>query len=502
MTDPGVILLPYQQRWMEDGARVRVYEKSRRIGISWDVACESTLDASERDGCDTWFISYNKDMSKEFIRDCAGWAKHFGAVGADVGEEVITDEDKEILTFFIRFRSGFRVTALSSRPTNLRYKKGHIVIDEAAHHDDLDGLLKAAMAVFMWGGRSRVDIISTHNGVDNAFNKLVTDIKAGRLDYSLHRTTIDDALEEGLYKRICLVNGDEWSKSKEARWRAWLFGFYGDSAREELLCIPSRSGGVYISRDLIEKRMSRDGVVVRLTLPSEFVLWSEEARTGHVEQWLRENVAQHLTKFDKDLLSFFGEDFGRVSDRTVIALGQLTQQLTRKFPLAIELCNVPFDQQRQILFYVVDALPRFFAGALDSTGNGSYLAEAALQRYGENYIHRVELSDSWYSANLPPFKASFEDATIELVMDADHMLDLAALQVINGVPKLPKAKTKSATHEGPPRHGDAAIAYVLGDFASRQPIATYTGYQSATRRQLTKSPSSRGISPRLSRGGH
>ncbi|WP_237172075.1 hypothetical protein [Pandoraea norimbergensis] len=61
--------------------------------------------------------------------------------------------------------------ALTSRPSNLRGRQGTIVIDEAAFHDQLSELLKAALAMLIWGGRVRV--ISTHNGTDNAFNELV-----------------------------------------------------------------------------------------------------------------------------------------------------------------------------------------------------------------------------------------------------------------------------------------------------------------------------------------
>jgi len=64
------------------------------------------------------------------------------------------------------------IVALSSRPSNLRGKQGNIVIDEAAFHDNLPALLKAALAIMMWGGRIRV--ISTHNGADNPFADLVS----------------------------------------------------------------------------------------------------------------------------------------------------------------------------------------------------------------------------------------------------------------------------------------------------------------------------------------
>jgi phage FluMu gp28-like protein len=479
------VLLSYQQRWLADKSPVRIAEKSRRIGWSWASAAEVTLNAAKQAGTDAWYVGYNKDMAQEYIRDCAFWARHFNLFASSVQESIFEDDDpdKKILTYSITFASGFRVTALSSRPTNLRGKRGHIVIDEAAFHEDLKGLVKAAMAVLMWGGTARVDIISTHNGNDSYFNLLCEEVRAGKRPYSLHRMTLDDALTEGLYARICLVNGVVWTKENEVEWRKALFAQYGDDAQEELLCVPSRSGGTYITRDLVERQM-RPGAVLRLTLEDGFVLWKEELRVTHIEQWLAEHVLPELLKLPKDLMHFFGEDFGRVSDRTVIIPGYLTQDLVRKFPFAVELSNVPYEQQKQVVFYIVDRLPRFIGGALDATGNGAYLAEVAMQKFGTK-VQRIDLSEKWYNENLPKLKDAFEHETIEVVRDADHMLDLSSFKVVNGLPKLPKAKTATVSGEGPPRHGDAAIAYLLGHFASRQPIAEY-GYQAAPK--VVKTP--------------
>lgn len=147
------VLLPYQMDWINDPAQVRVYEKSRRIGISWSTAAEAALIAAAASGMDVWYIGYNKDMAEEFIRDSADWIKHYQLVADAVAEEVIKDGDKDILTFVIRCASGHRITALSSRPSNLRGKQGYVIIDEAAFHEQLDELIKAAIALLMWGGQ-------------------------------------------------------------------------------------------------------------------------------------------------------------------------------------------------------------------------------------------------------------------------------------------------------------------------------------------------------------
>ncbi|WLD95788.1 hypothetical protein PX860_09360 [Agrobacterium leguminum] len=66
----------------------------------------------------------------------------------------------------------------------------------------------------MWGGQ--VVVCSTHNGVDNHFNEQIQDILAERKPYKHIRIDFDDALREGLYERICLVTGKEWSAEADA----------------------------------------------------------------------------------------------------------------------------------------------------------------------------------------------------------------------------------------------------------------------------------------------
>jgi hypothetical protein len=227
-----------------DQSRVKIAEKSRRIGISWADAAESALTASRSPsdgGSDCLYLGYNKEMSETYINDVADWAKQFQVAASEVQQSIITDEDKDILVFRVRFASGHKVAALSSKPNNLRSRKGRIVLDELAFHDHPEELLKAAMATLVWGGR--VAIISTHNSTQNKFYEICDDIKTGKLNYSLHRTTIDDAIREGLYKRICQVQGIQWLPALEGEWRSQLFADYGVTADEELLCIPGNWSG-------------------------------------------------------------------------------------------------------------------------------------------------------------------------------------------------------------------------------------------------------------------
>ncbi len=284
-------------------------------------------------------------------------------------------------------------------------------------------------------------IISTHNGVDNPFNDLVQEIRAGKKPYSLHRTTFQDAVGDGLYERVCLRTGAEASDEGKAAWSAAIYAQYGQDAEEELDCVPSNSAGAWLSRALIEARMV-DAPVLRWRPPAkDFVLWSDGLRKAEVYDWLTEHVLPLLLKLDPDLRSGFGQDFGRNGDLSVIAPFQILGNLTRRYPFLIELGDCPFDQQREILFYIGDRLPRLMAGKLDARGNGQYLAEKAMQRWGSR-IEMVMLSQTWYRENTAHFKAAFEDGTIELPRDADILDDLRAFQVVKGIPMMPDIRTQ------------------------------------------------------------
>ena len=463
MSEVPFVLLPYQQRWMADKSSVKVCEKSRRIGLSWTEAADSALEAAAIDGMDTWYIGYNQDMAQEFINDTAFWAKNYNLVADAMEEVVLVDEDKDILAYRIRFASGHRVTALSSRPSNLRGKQGKVVIDEAAFHDALDELLKAAIALLMWGGR--VVVISTHDGDENPFNELINEIRAGKKSYTLHRITIDDALNEGLYQRICLKLGRNWTATAEAEWRQELIDFYGDDADEELLCIPAQGGGTYLSAALIKACMSDAIPVLQWACKDEFVDLPEEYREAEARDWCVEHLAPLLAKLDPNSPSYFGEDFARTGDLTVITPLQEDRKLNLRAPFVLELRNVPFEQQKQVLFYIADRLPRFLGGALDSRGNGQYLGEVARQKYGPERIAQVMLSESWYRENMPKYKSRFEDRSILLPQSGDVLDDHRALKMTKGVARLPETG-KQKGRDGKQRHGDSAIAGALAVFAA------------------------------------
>ncbi|MEL7784071.1 terminase family protein [Citromicrobium bathyomarinum] len=267
----GDLLLKYQQRVVDQlfaGTALVVIEKSRRIGLTWGVGAFATLKAASAvsaGGQNVWYMGYDKDMALEFIEVCAMWARAFNLVAGDIEEEevlVTNDEGKEhgVKAFSIRMASGFRITALPSVPRALRGKQGIVIIDEAAFHKNVDEVLKAAMALLIWGGQ--VVVISTHDGVANKFNVLLDEIRAGKRRGAPIKITFADAMEAGLYERVSLVAKTKGSElPPKDDWEAGIRAFYGDDAAEELDCIPAKGSGALISlEDIIACESDEAGV--------------------------------------------------------------------------------------------------------------------------------------------------------------------------------------------------------------------------------------------------
>jgi phage FluMu gp28-like protein len=203
---------------------------------------------------------------------------------------------------------------------------------------------------------------------------------------------------------------------------------------------------------------------------AEFAQRPEEERRRAAADFCAEQIKPALAELSGEALSFVGEDFGRSGDLTVIWPLQLASGLRRHTPFVVELRNIPFTQQEEVFFHIVDRLPRFAAGALDARGNGQFLAERAMQRYGAK-IQQVMLTAEWYRENMPRYKAAFEDGLIDLPRDTGILEDHRSLVIERGVARAPERRGHDA--DGGQRHGDSAIAAALAYWASTLTPAAY-----------------------------
>ena len=452
------VLLPYQKNWLSDTSVVKVWEKSRRIGASYVEALSCVMKAmlSKGDGgMNCYYLSYSKEMTVQFINDAAFWAHVLGIACSAMEEVVIADEDKDVLVYKIRFDSGFEIWGLPSVARSLRSKQGHVVIDEAAFVDDLFEVISAAMALEMWGGS--VSILSTHVGDGTPFNILIGKIHAGEFEYSLHKTTITDALNDGLYKRICEVKNKEWTKEKEDKWLSQLEKDYGDAAAEELYCIPARAGERYFPAALISAAAVKDKPVFRFAADDSFTFEKAEKREKQILRWFKE-VKPVLLSAENPVC--FGEDFARSGDLTVLHFDEELSDGGTDTLCEIELRNIPFAQQWQFIKLCCDMLPQFDGAAFDSRGNGQMIAELAAQEYPGS-IFQVMLSRKWYAENFPKLKDAFEDGKTNIPDDPAIKDDYKVVGLTQGVPLI----TDRTGDRHNKRHGDSCIAKVMALFA-------------------------------------
>lgn len=494
------VLMEHQKAWVEDQSPLKLGEKGRRTGITFAEALDSTLIAAaakSAGGDNTYYIGDTKEKGLEFIATCARFAKSVAKELLEVEEFVFEDEQldgssKFINSYRIRFASGFQVVALSSRPANIRGLQGRVVIDEAAFHQNVAAVIDACNALLIWGGTIR--IISTHNGALNPFNELIKECREGKYDYSVHTITFDEAVENGLYERVCLMRGWDPTPEGKADWYKRIRRAYGsrvEAMREELDAIPREGDGVLLPLAWIEACSTPDYKVFRWQPPKrergmpEFVHWEERLRKAEMLTWLEEQVKPFLATFAELKFTWYlGEDFAMRQDRSCLPIGYVDQQLKRHVPVIVELRQCPYDQQKQALFWLVDAvmmMSRFGSGVLDANGNGMALAQEAAQKYGPDRIVELMPSDAWRRETGPRFRAAFEDGTILIPADQDIRDDLRQLQEIGGVAKMPRNIRTEGT-DGGRRHGDAAIALWNFHAATLNEAIPSYGYRAAGQR--------------------
>lgn len=484
------ILMAHQRAWVEDQSPLKLAEKGRRTGVTFAEALDSTLiaAASRNAGGDhTWYIGDTKDKGLEFISVCARFAKSIARELVEIEEFLFEDKQTDgssrfINAYRIRFASGFQVAALSSNPANIRGLQGRVVIDEAAFHRNVAAVIDACNALLIWGGVIR--IISTHNGALNPFNELIKETREGRYDYRIHRITFDDAVENGLYERVCLIRGWDATPEGKREWYARVRRSYGtrvEAMREELDAVPREGEGVLLPLAWIEAASRPDYVVKRWEAPATgFVDLPEQYRRAEMLDWLERELGPIIKTFTPDLGPFaLGEDFGMRQDRTSFVIGYTAQDLSRHVPLIVELRQCPYDQQKQALYWIVDRLPRFQKGILDANGNGMALAQEARQKFGPETITELIATDAWHREFTPGFRSAFEDRAIFIPADRDVRDDLRQITMIGGVGKVPRDVRTKGT-DGGRRHADTAVAMMNFHAATGSETFEY-GYMPASK---------------------
>ena len=469
------VLMKHQVEWLNIKSDIKACPKGRRTGITFAESFDAVFTAAaskEAGGMSVYYIGDTKEKGLEFIGYCAKFSRVMAEAQGQIVqiEEFIFEdqnekgETRQITAYRIRYASGFQIVALSSRPENIRGLQGKVIIDEAAFHPNVQGVIEAATALLIWGGR--ISIISSHNGKNNPFNQFVNDIEKGVFgdDAKVLVVTFDDAVENGLYERVCFMQGKVATLEGKQKWYSKIRKAYGariSAMREELDAIPRDGSGARLPGVWIDQAMPEVRPVFRLTLSEDFTYKPEHERRAWVQDWLDKEFAPELARLNKNLRHVAGHDFARHRDFSHFTPAEIDETLNRNVPFVIEMHKVPTRQQEQIIWFVLRRLPNFSGISMDATGSGETFAEYTADEFGHDLVHQIKINRPWYGQWMPKYIQAFEDGTLTLPRDANLEADHRAIEEHDGIPMVSKARSQDLKDPDLYRHGDGASSGCL-----------------------------------------
>jgi phage FluMu gp28-like protein len=346
--------LPTQERWIQDKSRKKILEKCRRFGGSYAEAYALSEDtARAKNRYDAWVSSRDMLAARLFTEDVKHWVRTIDQAAREIGEQLVSDPEKNLRAFTIEFANGKRAHSLSSHPDAIAGKQGRFTKDEAALHKDLRQWFSIAQPAIMRGGS--MAFISTHRGTGNYFNQLIEEIrhKGNPKKFSLHSINIEQAVLEGLWIKIeaNLPEDDErigWTddeflqslRNECADEEAW---------KQEYMCQPCDDAAALLTwEDIIACTETKEEKALRV-IPEDALkgVGFDIARKKHLSaiytlaqhmgKYVVENeLVMHNERFEKQELALFaqlerkGVRAGRL-DATGLGM-QMAENAETKFP--------------------------------------------------------------------------------------------------------------------------------------------------------------------------
>ena len=430
---------------------MKIMEKARQVGMSWATSYGIVRrQALEGTQYDAWVSSRDEVQARLFLEDCRSFAETLNLAGTEMGEPVLS-EDARPSAYTLTLSNKRRIHSLSSNPDAQAGKRGARILDEFALHPDPRKLYSIATPGLTWGGS--LEVISTHRGSKNFFFELIQEIRHGGnpKQFSLHRVTLEDALNQGFLERLKskLPEEDPRQLMDAATYFDWIRSSCADeeSFRQEYMCEPADDAAAFLPVDLVS---------------------SCEYETG--AHWELPLKGPH----DKNAHYYLGVDIGRDHDLTVFWLIEATHGLFLTRGLTC-LKNTPFAEQAEVLDEYMQ-LPGLRRVCIDQTGIGRQLAEDATRRYSAYRIEGLTFTAPVKESLVYPVRSAFEAKTLRIPSSSEIRADLRSI----------KKEVTSAGHLrfGADRtrggHADRFWALALALHAAQSPH-TVAGYEHVCR---------------------
>lgn len=361
--------MPYQQRWINDAARIKLWVASRQIGKSFTIALETVTEALEK-RCNSLIVSASERQSKEVMEKVFSHLRYLKVRTQDIIKaERETKEE-------VRLPNGSRILSLPASPNTVRGFSGHVFLDEFALHRDSREIWQALFPTITRGYRLR--ITSTPKGKQNMFY----DLYAHGKEISIHETDIYKAVEEGLSVSIDELRANAGDP---------------DTWAQEYECAFLDEATAYITYEMIA------------SCESEKTLWSDI-----------KTVLPHMPHSDM----YLGVDIGRKRDLTVMWICEkLGDVFWARHIRCLE--KAPFRVQREELF---DLIPYCRRTCIDATGLGMQLAEECQERFGTYAVEPVTFTQPVKEDLAVTLRRRFEDREVRIPVDREIREDIHSVK--------------------------------------------------------------------------
>jgi phage FluMu gp28-like protein len=194
-------LLPYQIKYLYDQTKYVGYRKAVRTGITYTHSLKSLkkrlLRHPHQRPSREIFASKNRVTAGEYLGYHRRWA---GAINEACGTPVIP---LDAWTTEKAIYPGGEVLIVSSDPNSFRGMEGDVTLDEFAFHEQQDQIYAAAQSRMQWLSDGQMTLISSSSHPETTFERLMHEWERDKTGaFSVHRTTIDDAVREGLALKV------------------------------------------------------------------------------------------------------------------------------------------------------------------------------------------------------------------------------------------------------------------------------------------------------------
>lgn len=396
------LMLPYQQRWVADDSRFKIWLKSRQIGGSLGSAFEAVADCIDKPNTDWVVLSAGQRQSEEWMVK--------GHRVAKVVSDALDAGKPDCRTSEVRFSNGSRILALPANPETVRGYSANLVLDEFAFHEKPDRIYEAIYPAISnpLRGELKIRLISTPAGRNSKFFEIWD--KSKELGFVRHTTTIHTAIEEGLpmdaeeLKRG-LDDPESWAQEYECE--------FVDAAN----------------------------VLLPYTLIDECV--SDEAT--------KDCDAQGANP------KFVGIDIGRKHDLTVCwTLEKVGDVLWTREVLALR--DTPYHLQEELLS---ERINKASYAAIDSTGIGNALSESLANRF-EYKLEQCNFTQGFKAKIFPGLRRSFQARALRVPRDPAIREDLHSVNEVT----TPGGNKQYRALRRADGHADRCTALALANYAS------------------------------------